>query len=73
MSPAAAALFAELDSTNRYAILYRVGSGKKPETRAKKIAGFVGQPKMLLEADRRWSARQALTPSRGRRLRTTGR
>ena len=41
MSPVAAALFAELDSTNRYAILYRVGSGKKPETRARKIAGFV--------------------------------
>jgi len=40
-SPEAAALFAALDRTNRYAILYRVSSGKKPETRAKKIAGFV--------------------------------
>jgi uncharacterized protein YdeI (YjbR/CyaY-like superfamily) len=40
-SPAAAALFAELDSANRYAILYRIGSVKRPETRAKKIAGFV--------------------------------
>jgi uncharacterized protein YdeI (YjbR/CyaY-like superfamily) len=40
-SPAAAALFAELDSRNRYAVLYRIGSVKKPETRAKKIAGFV--------------------------------
>jgi len=40
-SPAAAALFSELDRTNRYAILYRIGSVKKPETRAKKIAGFV--------------------------------
>jgi uncharacterized protein YdeI (YjbR/CyaY-like superfamily) len=40
-SPTAAALFAELDSRNRYAILYRIGSVKKPETRAKKIAGFV--------------------------------
>jgi uncharacterized protein YdeI (YjbR/CyaY-like superfamily) len=40
-SPAAAALFAELDSRNRYAILYRIGSVKKPETRARKIAGFV--------------------------------
>jgi uncharacterized protein YdeI (YjbR/CyaY-like superfamily) len=40
-SPAAAVLFAELDSTNRYAILYRIGSVKKSETRAKKIAGFV--------------------------------
>jgi uncharacterized protein YdeI (YjbR/CyaY-like superfamily) len=40
-SPAAAALFAELDSRNRFAILYRIGAVKKPETRARKIAGFV--------------------------------
>jgi uncharacterized protein YdeI (YjbR/CyaY-like superfamily) len=40
-SPAAARLFAQLDSRNRYAILYRVGSVKKPETRAKKITDFV--------------------------------
>jgi uncharacterized protein YdeI (YjbR/CyaY-like superfamily) len=40
-SPAAAALFAELDSANRYAILYRIGSVKRAETRARKIAGFV--------------------------------
>lgn len=40
-SPAAAALFAELDSRNRYAILYRIGAVKRPETRARKIAGFI--------------------------------
>lgn len=40
-SPAAAALFAELDRANRYAILYRIGAVKKPETRARKIAEFV--------------------------------
>ena len=40
-SPAAAALFAELDSANRYAIIYRIGALKKAETRAKKIADFV--------------------------------
>jgi len=40
-SPAAAALFAELDSRNRYAILYRIGAVKRPETRAKKITGFI--------------------------------
>lgn len=40
-SPRAAALFADLDSANRYAILYRIGSVKKPETRARKIATFV--------------------------------
>ncbi len=37
----AAALFAELDSANRYAILYRVHTAKKPETRARRIATLV--------------------------------
>jgi uncharacterized protein YdeI (YjbR/CyaY-like superfamily) len=40
-SPAAAAFFATLRGANRYAILYRVGAAKKPETRARKIAEFV--------------------------------
>ena len=39
--PAAAALFAELDSRNRYSILYRVGEAKKAETRARRIEKFV--------------------------------
>jgi uncharacterized protein YdeI (YjbR/CyaY-like superfamily) len=39
--PRAAAFFATLDATNRYAILYRVQTAKKPETRAKRIADFV--------------------------------
>jgi uncharacterized protein YdeI (YjbR/CyaY-like superfamily) len=34
-------LFAELDSANRYAILHRVATAKKPETRANRIATFV--------------------------------
>jgi uncharacterized protein YdeI (YjbR/CyaY-like superfamily) len=38
---AAAAFFAELDAANRYAILYRVQTAKKPETRAARIARFV--------------------------------
>lgn len=37
----AAAFFAGLDSKNRYAILHRIQSAKKPETRAKRIAQFV--------------------------------
>lgn len=37
----ARAFFATLDSANRYAILYRIGSAKRPETRAKRIATFV--------------------------------
>ena len=42
-SPKAAALFAKLDSQNRYAILFRVHQAKRPETRANRIAQFVEQ------------------------------
>jgi uncharacterized protein YdeI (YjbR/CyaY-like superfamily) len=38
---AAAAFFETLDGANRYAILYRVQTAKKPETRAARIAKFV--------------------------------
>jgi uncharacterized protein YdeI (YjbR/CyaY-like superfamily) len=37
----ASAFFATLDSRNRYAILHRVQTAKKPETRARRIAEFV--------------------------------
>ena len=37
----ARAFFDTLDSANRYAILYRIGTAKKPETRAKRIDTFV--------------------------------
>jgi uncharacterized protein YdeI (YjbR/CyaY-like superfamily) len=40
-SPKAAEMFARLDSRNRYAILYRIGAVKRPDTRARKIASFV--------------------------------
>jgi uncharacterized protein YdeI (YjbR/CyaY-like superfamily) len=40
-SPNAAKVFDTLDGTNRYAILYRIGSVKRADTRARKIAGFV--------------------------------
>jgi len=33
--------FATLDGANRYAILYRIGTAKRPETRAKRIDAFV--------------------------------
>jgi uncharacterized protein YdeI (YjbR/CyaY-like superfamily) len=39
--PVAAAFFATLNSVNRYAILYRIGDAKRPETRAKRIRRFV--------------------------------
>jgi uncharacterized protein YdeI (YjbR/CyaY-like superfamily) len=39
--PKAADLFAKLDSTNRYAILYSIQNAKRAETRARRIAKFV--------------------------------
>jgi uncharacterized protein YdeI (YjbR/CyaY-like superfamily) len=38
---AAREFFATISSVNRYAILYRIGSVKRPETRARKIAQYV--------------------------------
>ena len=40
-NPAAADFFAAISSINRYAILYRISTVKRPETRAKKIAQYV--------------------------------
>ena len=40
-SKRAAKAFETLDSRNRYAILHRIQTAKKPETRAKRIADFV--------------------------------
>lgn len=40
-NPKAAAFFATLTGANRYAILYRIGSVKKAETRARKVSEFV--------------------------------
>ena len=37
----ARAFFATLSSANRYAILYRIGEAKRPQTRADRIAKFV--------------------------------
>ena len=47
--PAAAEFFATLDSRNRYAILHRIQTAKKPETRARRIQEFVA---MLAEGER---------------------
>ena len=40
-NPAAATCFATLNSQNRYAVLYRIQTAKKPETRARRIETFV--------------------------------
>ncbi len=39
--PKAKAFFKTLNSVNRYAIIYRVGAAKKPETRAARIVKFI--------------------------------
>jgi uncharacterized protein YdeI (YjbR/CyaY-like superfamily) len=44
--PAARQFFEQLDSRNRYAILYRLSDAKKPETRRRRLEQFVH----LLEA-----------------------
>ena len=41
VSPRANAMFEVLTSANRYAILYRLGHAKKPETRSRRIDQFV--------------------------------
>jgi uncharacterized protein YdeI (YjbR/CyaY-like superfamily) len=41
-NPKAKAFFATLDSTNRYAMLFRLQTAKKPETRARRIEQFIG-------------------------------
>jgi uncharacterized protein YdeI (YjbR/CyaY-like superfamily) len=40
-NPRARAMFRKLTSANRYAVLYRIGSAKKVETRARRIETFV--------------------------------
>jgi uncharacterized protein YdeI (YjbR/CyaY-like superfamily) len=44
-NPAAKAFFATLNGANRYAILYRIQTAVKPETRARRIADFVAMLK----------------------------
>jgi uncharacterized protein YdeI (YjbR/CyaY-like superfamily) len=41
-NPPAQAFFATLNSTNRYAILFRIQTAKKAETRARRILEFIG-------------------------------
>ena len=48
-APRAQAMFAELDATNRYAILHRVQTAKQPATRARRIETYVA---MLARGDR---------------------
>jgi len=40
-NPTAAAFFETLNSTNRFAVLHRIGDAKRPETRARRITKYV--------------------------------
>jgi uncharacterized protein YdeI (YjbR/CyaY-like superfamily) len=40
-SPRASAMFETLSSQNRFAILFRLGNVKRPQTRSRKIAEYV--------------------------------
>lgn len=40
-NPRASAFFATLDAANRYSVLYRIQTAKKPEKRAKRVEQFV--------------------------------
>ncbi len=40
-NPRAQAMYETLTSANRYAILYRIGNAKKPETRSRRIDQYV--------------------------------
>lgn len=40
-NPAAAEFFADLDSANRYAVIYRLDDAKKPETRERRLRKFI--------------------------------
>ena len=65
-SPEAAAFFATLSGANRYAILYRIGAVKKPETRARKIAEFVAMLERHETVHGRDGAVTGTTMKRGR-------
>jgi uncharacterized protein YdeI (YjbR/CyaY-like superfamily) len=40
-NPAAGKFFADLGSSNRYAIIYRLNDAKRPETRERRLRRFV--------------------------------
>lgn len=54
--PAAQRLFAELDAQNRYAVLYRLQTARRPETRARRIEQFVA---MLAQGETLYPRRAA--------------
>lgn len=60
-SPRSKEFFAKLDGANRYAILFRIQTVKKKETRVRKIQEFI---QMLERHERIHAPRKALRPSK---------
>ncbi|MDQ6877591.1 MAG: YdeI/OmpD-associated family protein, partial [Candidatus Dormibacteraeota bacterium] len=58
VSPKARAMFEALNSQNRYAILFRIATAKRPETRAKRIEQFVA---MLAQGETIYPQKRAST------------
>ena len=50
--------FADLDSANRYAIIYRLGEAKKPETRERRLRKFVAMLERGEKIHPSWSVRR---------------
>jgi len=57
VEPKAQAMFAILTSQNRYAVLYRIDSAKRPDTRARRIQQFVA---MLARGETVYSQKRTL-------------
>ncbi len=57
-TPKAAAMFAILTSQNRFAVLYRIGSARRADTRSRRIASFVA---MLAEGETVYPQRRTLS------------
>jgi uncharacterized protein YdeI (YjbR/CyaY-like superfamily) len=69
-SPRAAAFFATLDGRNRYAILHRILTARRPETRARRIATFVemlAEHRLLYPPAVKSGRRRSASPARSRR------
>ena len=62
--PRAAAMFEVLTSQNRYAILYRIGNAKRPETRSRRIAEYVA---MLARGETVYPQKRTAPPGAGTR------
>ena len=74
-SPNAKAFFATLRGANRYGVIFRVQTAKKPETRAKRIADFIARfekGETLFGPERQAAAKKKPKKLQGRGMRDEG-